>query len=372
MLQVAAEPEVQVKVIAPVPLIDYSNPRGNLFQSFSIPRLRYDGPMEIWHPRWLFPPFGTPWNILFQFTRLLWPVVRLRSRYRFDLIDSHFGYPDGVVSALLGLVLRRPFVVTLRGNELVFGRMRIRRAALRWAFRRALRIITVSEELRQFAISLGIDPERIVTIPNGVDGSVFYPRDREPCRARFGIENGRKVIVSAGGLGKGKGHHLIVQALPALIEAGLDVEFLLAGSPNRDGRFEAEIQSLIRQLDLKDRVRLLGRVQSDDLAELMNAADVFCLASFSEGWPNVVHEALASGTPVVVTRVGGIPEMVRSPECGILVPPGDAAALGKALGEAMKQSWDREAIALWGQSRNWKNVAQEVVQVMRSALERLE
>jgi glycosyltransferase involved in cell wall biosynthesis len=277
-----------------------------------------------------------------------------------------------VVSALLGLVLRRPFVITLRGNELVSGRMWIRRAAMRWAFQRALRVITVSEELRRFTISLGVDSARVVTIPNGVDGDVFYSRDRELCRTKLGIPEGRRVILSAGGLGEGKGHHLIVQALPALIEAGLDIEFLLAGSPNRDGRFEAEIQSWIRQLHLEDRVRLLGRVQPDTLAELMNAADVFCLASFSEGWPNVVHEALASGTPVVVTRVGGIPEMVRSSDCGILVPPGDISALGRALTESMKQSWDHQAIALWGRSRTWTHVAQEVVQVMHGALERLE
>jgi hypothetical protein len=80
MQHVAAQPEVQVKVIAPVPLLDYSNPHGDLLQSLSIPRQRHDGPIETFHPRWLFPPFGTPWNVLFQFVRLLWPVARLRRR----------------------------------------------------------------------------------------------------------------------------------------------------------------------------------------------------------------------------------------------------------------------------------------------------
>jgi glycosyltransferase involved in cell wall biosynthesis len=120
--------------------------------------------------------------------------------------------------------------------------------------------------------------------------------------------------------------------------------------------------------DLERNVRFLGEVPQDVLAELMSAADVFCLASSREGWPNVVHESLACGLPVVATNVGAIPEMIPSQLYGLIVPADDAPALGHALREALSREWDREAIAIWGQARSWRHVAEEVLEEMRLAL----
>ncbi len=111
-------------------------------------------------------------------------------------------------------------------------------------------------------------------------------------------------------------------------------------------------------------MHLLGWVNRDRLADLMTAADVFCLASFTEGWPNVVNEALACGTPVVATRVGAVPQMLPSEDYGSIVPARNVAALEEALGRALARSWDRDRIAAWGRSRSWDTVAEEVIGVM--------
>jgi len=116
-------------------------------------------------------------------------------------------------------------------------------------------------------------------------------------------------------------------------------------------------------LDLEDRVRFCGPVDGDTMAELMSAADIFCLASTNEGWPNVVHEALACGAPVVATRVGAIPEMLASGR-GLIVPVNDPFQLKEALALAFQMNWDRAAASAWARARSWEEVAAELYHEM--------
>jgi teichuronic acid biosynthesis glycosyltransferase TuaC len=354
----------EVTVIAPVPVVDYSNPRRAWFENLRLPQQRQDGPVEVLHPRWLFPPFGTPLNGLCLFLRLWLPLARLRRRYRFDLIDAHFGYPEGLGAALLAAALGCPFQVTLRGSEPIFSRSRWRRRAIAWSLRKAAHVIAVSEELRGFAVSLGADPRRTSTVPNGIDAGFFCPRDRKASRAKYGIGDGTRVILSAGRLVEAKGHHYILRALRNLLDRGVDAELLIAGGPCREDRFEQTLRNLVQELGLQPKVRLLGHVSREGMADLFSAADIFCLGSFMEGWPNVIHEAQACGTPVVSTRVGGALDMIPSEEFGYLVPIKDAAAMEEALFRALGRTWDRQAISLWGRSRSWEQVAREVVDQM--------
>jgi teichuronic acid biosynthesis glycosyltransferase TuaC len=350
-----------VKVVAPIPWLDYSNPKGKLLRGRAFPGSRWDGPVEVFHPRWLFPPNGTPLNVACLAARLLPMLRRIRRDFPFDLIDAHFGYPEGSAATLLSATFGLPFAITLRGNEPVFAGYRYRRAALRWAFRRASRVIAVSEDLRQFAVKLGAPEERTITIPNGVDGDVFYSRER--------IAATRKTIVSAGELIEAKGHHLVAEALKGLLDEGVDAELLIVGGTARGGaRFEETLRRRVVDLGLSDRVRFVGVVDRNGMAELLSAADVFCLASFTEGWPNVLNEALACGAPAVATRVGGVPAMLPDERYGIMVPPQNLAALRDALREALSRQWDREAISARGRARSWQQVAREVHEVMQGVV----
>jgi glycosyltransferase involved in cell wall biosynthesis len=94
----------------------------------------------------------------------------------------------------------------------------------------------------------------------------------------------------------------------------------------------------------------------------MSAADVFCLASSREGWPNVVHEALACGTPAVATDVGAVPEIISSSRIGLVVPPGDVRALTAALRLALDTHWDRDVISARAHSRSWEQAARETLE----------
>src|SRR5262249_10916738 len=131
--------------------------------------------------------------------------------------------------------------------------------------------------------------------------------------------------------------------------------------PGREGHFAREIKHVVSDLGLDSRVSFAGQVTADVMAELMCAADVLTLASTREGWPNVVHEAMACGLPVVATDVGAVPDMIPAAEYGFVVPVTNDDALLEALVRALDRAWNRETIAAWAQSRSWELVAAEVL-----------
>jgi glycosyltransferase involved in cell wall biosynthesis len=223
-------------------------------------------------------------------------------------------------------------------------------------------VIAVSERLRDFAVSLGISPRWITTIPNGIDSVRFSMRERLKCRKNHGLSQEIRLVLSVGLLIERKGHHRVIQVLKALRQRGVNAQLLIIGSSGREDRFEYRIRRIVSDLRLQEVVHFLGHVPQETLAELMSAADVLCLASDREGWPNFVHEALTCGTPVVATDVGGIPALIQSDDYRFIVPVNDQAALQEALLNTLQKRWNREIISEWGRSRTWKIVAQEVFQ----------
>jgi teichuronic acid biosynthesis glycosyltransferase TuaC len=362
----AISKRADVKVIAPIPMVNYQRRALRLRRHF--PRRRLDGTVEVTAPRWLYPPAGGALNALCLFISTVLLVAKLRKNYRFDVIDAHFAHPDGVAAALIARTLGCPFTITMRGNEQDHAMHWLRARWMGWTLRRAGRIIVVAKPLHDLALQLGVDPSRIVTIPNGIDTEIFHPRDRQLIRSQFGIPPSSKLVLSAGNLIELKCHRNTIQAVRSLTDSGMDVTLLIAGGSGSGLSCESALRAQVAKSNLEDRVRFLGQVSPEDLASLMCAADLFCLASSREGWPNVVHESLACGTPVVATQVGGTPEMIPSDKYGLLVPRNDVSALTDALRKALSITWDREQIAKWGQQRSWDQVAIEVIREMEAVV----
>jgi len=355
-------------VVAPIALLDYANPQRNLFAAQRIPRERKEGHVRVLHPRWLYPPYGGWANAFFLFARLLPTLASLRTRLPFEMIDAHFAHPEGIAAVLLGRILDLPVLVTLRGSELRYRGQRSKRFWMSWALRRADRVIAVSDGLRELAIALGADPRRVKTVPNGIDADVFFRRDRRACRYRHGLADADRIILSAGDLAELKGHHRVIAAVKRLNGCGVRARLLIAGGVGRSGRYADALRQQVADDGLDDQVGFLGEVTQETLSELMSAADVFCLASSTEGWPNVVNEALACGTPVVATDVGAVRQMVVSDRCGLMVPVDDGVALAEALRAALIGRWDHEAISAWGRSRSWTQVAEDVLEQMLAVM----
>ena len=350
-----------VVVVAPVALLEFGNRARSRFRVTRISG-QSTSSLEVWHPRWFYPPLGGALNAFFLFVQMLPVVWRVRQGFQFDILDAHFGFPDGITAALIAAVFRCPFSITLRGNEPMHAEYFFRRHALRWAIRRADSIIAVSERLREFAIACGARPQKVRTIPNGIDTAVFYPRDREAARRQFNLPLDSRVVLSAGSLIERKGHHRVIEAVRNLRLRGAGTHLVIAGGPGAEGGCEQMLHRLVEEVGLGAQVRFTGPLAPELLAQLMSAADVLCLASTREGSPNVVNEALACGTPVVATDVGGVPDMLPGSEYGFVIPAGNQAALDHAIEQALTKSWDRQAIFKWGQSRSWQQVAIEVLQ----------
>jgi glycosyltransferase involved in cell wall biosynthesis len=183
-------------------------------------------------------------------------------------------------------------------------------------------------------------------------------------RQKHGLDLKDRVILSVGALIARKGHHMIVRAMHRLMEKGFTARLLIVGGPGREGHYEADIRRLVHELGMEKQVVFVGQVPPQTVAELMSAADTLCLASDREGWPNVVHECLACGTPVLAKDVGGVPEMIPSEAYGLVIPASDPTALENGLQRMFDKDWDSRIIAAWGAARSWDQVAREILSEM--------
>ena len=201
-------------------------------------------------------------------------------------------------------------------------RIAAQRATRDAALRRAERIFCPSAYLRDVALGWGLDPHRVSVLPNPAPEVPALP-PREALRGELGLDPGAAVLAFAGRLGPQKSLGTLLEALERVPE----VVLVVAG----DGPERTPLEQRARSLALDDRVRFLGSVPRDVVLRLFRAADASVLPSAWENFPHTVVEALAVGCPVLATRVGGVPEVVRDGENGLLVTPRDAAALASAI-----------------------------------------
>ncbi len=199
-------------------------------------------------------------------------------------------------------------------------RTRLLRATRTAALRRARHVFCPSAFLRDVALRWGLGAERVSVLPNPAPELPELPA-REELRAEFGLDG--KALVFAGRLGPQKALGVALQALVDVPDASLTI----AG----DGPERAALEGRAGELGLDDRVSFLGSMPRGQVLRLFRAADAAVLSSAWENFPHTVVEALAVGCPVIATAVGGVPEVVRDGENGLLVPPGDPVALGVAI-----------------------------------------
>ena len=356
--------ESDVVVAAPVPWFPFNHAlrRGRWTD---IPSIERGAGLTVHHPRF----FSVP-GVLKSLDGMLYAaslvpfVSALRRRFDFDVIDAHFTYPDGLAGVLLGKWFRRPAMITVRGSIVRLSRSKLHRPQLAWALRQADAVIAVSESLKRVATSLGRPSDRIRVIPNGVDPEQFHPLDRAEARRALGVPLDATVILTVAGVYEQKGQHLVVETLPALVARHPNVLYVVVGSP-RSSADVARLTDAADRLGVKSRVRVVGPRRHDEIPRWINASDVFCLATATEGWSNVLLEALACGVPVVTTDVGGNAEIIRRPGLGTLVPWNDVAALRDALDHALSSRWNLEELISHARSHSWDTAAEAVSDELR-------
>jgi teichuronic acid biosynthesis glycosyltransferase TuaC len=350
---------VAARVVAPCPWFPLSSPRYGRYSEFArVPRAEVRYGLSIEHPRYpLVPKIGMSMAPLLLFSAML-PLLRrqIAAGQDFDLIDAHFFYPDGVAAVMLGWALGRPVVVTARGSDLnTIADHLVSRKWIRWAALRAAGLVTVSSGLKRRLGALGIPPERVRVLRNGVDLSRFRPVDRAAFRRRLGLSG--PMLLAVGNLIALKRHRLLVEALAWLPR----VDLVIVG----EGPERSAIESLARACRLADRVHLLGRVPQDCLPEIYSAADLLVLPSEREGWPNVLLESMACGTPVLVSNIDGFADIIAAPEAGHILDETTPASLANAVCEILGAPPARADTRRYAERFDWQSTTQGQIELFQ-------
>ncbi|MCW3476908.1 glycosyltransferase family 4 protein [Limobrevibacterium gyesilva] len=351
-------------VMAPTPWFPFTGARFGAWSRFArVPAQEARHGLTIHHPRYgVIPKLGmsaAPLLLYLASRRALRRLVA--DGLRFDVIDAHYAYPDGVAAVWLGRHFGKPVVITARGSDVTqLPGHAIPRRLIRTALARADGLIGVSSALCDRMIALGAAPDKVTTLRNGVDTSTFRPVDRAAARAALGLT--RPTLISVGLLIERKGHDRTIAAMTELP----DFDLIIVGEgPDRE-----KLASQIAKLGLSPRVRLLGAQPHARLPLFYGAADAMVLASSREGWANVLLESMACGTPVVASNIPGNPEVVRAPEAGLVVESNTPAGIAAGVRRLFAALPDRAATRAYAERFGWDETSAGQLALFRRVLGR--
>lgn len=310
--------------------------------------------ITVYSPRFFsLPGVLKHWDSTFMALGSYFTMRKLQREFGFNLIDAHFGYPDGHAASLLAKWFKVPLTITLRGSEKTYTETPAFRKRIVAGLQAASKVIGVSDSLRHLAVTLGTPEAKTIAIGNAVDCNRFQPVDRTEARRRFGLNNTDPVMISVGWLIERKGYHRVIEVMPELLKQQPNLRYLIVGGATGADSKEAQLKQQVENLGLINHVLFLGSMKPDDLKWPLSAADLFVLATRREGWANVFLEAMACGLPVVTTDVDGNPEVICKPELGETVPFGDVPALQIAIARSLAKTWDKGAIRRYAKENSW-------------------
>ncbi|WP_339689410.1 glycosyltransferase [uncultured Parasphingorhabdus sp.] len=357
--ELAARPATEVTVINPVGIPPWPLSKLGQYQALkALPEHEQWRGLNVYRPRFrLIPKIGGGSNPRRIAEALLPLVSKLHEQHPFDVIDAEFFYPDGPAAMRLATALDIPFTIKARGADIHHWSVDPKcRFQILHAAQKASALLAVSEALKQDMAALGMDGAKISVHYTGLDQDKFRPVDRVAAKQALGVRG--PLFITTGALIARKNQDLVIRALTQLPDATL----MLAGQ----GEQEQAYRALAKQLGVADRVRFLGSVPHDQLPHLTAAADIAILVSKSEGLANAWVEALACGTPVIISEAGGARELVTSASAGRVVDQAEEAIVEAAksiLAESPAQELVRSSVSKF----SWKSNGDQLQAILRRA-----
>jgi glycosyltransferase involved in cell wall biosynthesis len=285
---------------------------------------------------------------------------RLHAQRPFDVLDAQFFYPDGPAVAKIASELRLPFSIKARGADIHhWGHLPYAGKMMREAAAKASGLLSVCEALADDMAEIGLPRDKVTIHYTGLDRDRFRPLQSPNLRPRLAEELGlplrhdEKLLVTVGALIPRKGQEFVIRALPQLPSARL----LLVGK----GEDEARLQALAAELGVAERVHFLGSLDHDLLPLVLSAANAMVLPSASEGLANAWVEALACGTPLVITDAGGAREVVTDRAAGLIVER-TAQAITHGIETMLDDPLPRAATAAMAARFDWKVNAERLAE----------
>ncbi|WP_456412439.1 glycosyltransferase [Thiolapillus sp.] len=291
----------------------------------------------------------------------LWASLKLQcgkwiEKFQPDYLLSSWAYPEGTAGTRIAEALGIPAFVKIHGSDINISGQHpaVKRQIKAWG-KQVCGVSSVSRDLKQKLQQLGVPESKIRVIYNGIDHQRFRPISSIEARNQLGIDNA-PFLLYVGDLKQRKGCMDLLAAFLRLEKQHPELKLYIAGT----GAMQMALQQRIQQTQMQNRIQLLGKVPHANLSHWYNAASLVCLPSYFEGVPNVLLEAMACGTPVVSTRIGGIPEVVNK-DCGMLIEPGKLEILQSTLESALHKTWNRGRIQTHAQKFSWEENSRQML-----------
>ncbi len=299
----------------------------------------------------------------------IFPVLsRLKKERQCQIINAHFIYPDGVAACWAARQLHLPIVLSARGTDInQYAYYRFRRPQIIFALLKASQITAVSETLTKQIIALGVPHTKVSHIANGIDHTAFYPQDPIACRRQLRLDPTLPHLLFVGRFSEEKNIATLIEAVRMLQDKNHHrFDLHLVGQ----GTLETELKERARSLKYPDWIHFQGARGHEEIPVWLGAAAALCLPSLREGMPNVVLEALASGRPVIASKVGGSVNLIKNEKNGYLYEPNTAAELARAIEMTLSQGWDVATITASVAHLTWPQTGEAYHAVYRRALQK--
>ncbi|KZY30173.1 hypothetical protein A3752_09635 [Oleiphilus sp. HI0081] len=294
----------------------------------------------------------------FMFWSVLKGARELISFSDFDAVLGSWAHPDGFVAQKLSYRLKLPYFIKVHGSDInVLTEDKNRNKQIQQVCKGATHIFTPSDALRLKVCGLGVEKSKVTRVYNGVDNKLFYPEEIAS----------NPYFLFVGNLKKDKGVLDLLDAYDGYVKSGGSKLLKFIG----DGAMSPVLAERVAAYGLEAKVSMLGALKHADTAKYIRQSGLLILPSYHEGVPNVLLEAANCGVPVVSTRVGGIPEVVKDGVSGILIEAGDCEALTKAMVDFDLNTacWNREVIKAHGNLFSWPKNVNEIDQIICKAVQ---
>ncbi|MDD5528435.1 MAG: glycosyltransferase family 4 protein [bacterium] len=270
-------------------------------------------------------------SFVFYFLR---DAINITKKHNIKIIHSHWWIPAGIIGLIVGKLSGKPYVVTSHGTDIsLLAKFKFARPLAKIVFKNSIGITAVSNNIKSFMVNnLRINENKISVFPMPVNPSIFYPMTTK--------RGDEKIILSVGNFIELKGFSYLISAIKILKERKVKMKLILIGG----GPYEKTLKQEIKEFDLNENIEILPSMAKTELNRFYNVCDIFVLPSITdskgkqEGLGLVLLEAMSCKKPVIGTNSGGIPDIVKDMETGLLVPGKDSKALAEAIEKLLKDN----------------------------------
>jgi len=335
--------EFNKSVLVPIAFTEWFSHRKEIKQTEN---LRYV-------PYFYLPKVGRRFYSVFMFLSILmhsgWWLFTKKPK----VILASWAFPEAVAASWLSKLFSCRFFFKVHGSDInLHGKIPARAKQIVKTAKRASGILSVSNALADEMVDMGIERGKISVIYNGVDHQKFGVATEAPLSGDY--------LLYVGNLKHDKGVIELIKGFASICDNFPGLTLVFAGS----GIEKKHLTELSTTLNITDKVNLLGSVEHHKLPALITHAKALALPSYNEGVPNVVLEAMACGTPVLATKVGGIPEVVNEKTCGILIEPRCEIAVANGLTYLLNQPWNKDKIKDQSNRFTWENNKRQLIELL--------